>query len=101
MFVGPIKSFERQRWIKQQKIFYYSINSFKKHGQVLQNSYIKNFCKSFRKYKILTFLTVADGDIMGRIITQTRGQAFCQAFGFSLKLQKIRKQVIEKLGRVF
>ena len=57
-------------------MFYYSINSFKKHGQVLQNSYIKNLCKSFRKQKILTFLIVADGDIMGRIITQTRGQAF-------------------------
>ena len=31
---------------------------------------------SSRKRKILIFVTVADWDIMGRVITQGRGQAF-------------------------
>ena len=39
ILVGPIKQFESQRKIKQQKMldYYYSRNSFKKHGQVLRN----------------------------------------------------------------
>ena len=80
MFVRPIKQFESQRYIKQQKVFYYYLrNSFKKHDQVLRNSCIQNLCNSFIEHKILTFFTVADCDIMGRIITQTRGQAFNQS----------------------
>ena len=53
--------------------YHYLRNSFKKDGQVLRNSYIQNLCNSFRKHKVLTFFTVADCDLMGRIITQTGG----------------------------
>ena len=50
--------------------------------------------------------TVADWDIMGRVITQTRGQAFQtlgRAFSFFLKASKPRSSAVLKqmLGRLF
>ena len=59
---------------------------------------------SSRKHDILIFVTVADWDIMCRVITQARGQAFQtlgQAFGFLLRLQKLNEQMFEKRGCVF
>ena len=59
---------------------------------------------SSRKHKILIFVTVAAWDIMGRVITQARGQAFQalgQTFGFLLRLQKLNEQIFEKRGCVF
>ena len=47
---------------------------------------------------------MADLDIMCRVITQARGQAFQtlgQAFGFLLRLQKLNEQMFEKRGCVF
>ena len=78
--------------------YYYLRSSFKKHGQVLRNSYIQNLCDSLRKHKILTFFTVADCDIMGRIITQTRGQAFNQSGNlFTQHLAKFFKLSVKLL----
>ena len=72
-------------------MFSYSGNHFKKHGQLYETVTQKNFvtlnsslgfgresvslsnpCSSI-KLKILIFFTVAECDIMGRVITQTRG----------------------------
>ena len=50
----------------------------KKAWACLQNSYITIFARlnSSTKHKILLFYTVAAWDAMGRVMTQTYGQAF-------------------------
>ena len=59
-------------------MYSYLGNHFKKHGQMCETVTYKIFVTlNFSiKHKVLTFLTVAECDIMGRVITQTRGQAF-------------------------
>ena len=54
MFIGLIKWFGNQRWIKQQKMFWYSKNHFKKHGQVYEIVTYKIFVTFSRisKYKV-------------------------------------------------
>ena len=59
-------------------MFCYTRNQFKKHGEVYDIVTYKVFVtlNIFKEQKILIFLTVADCSTMGRIITQTRGEAF-------------------------
>ena len=59
-------------------MFWYSINQFKKHGQVYEIVTYKIFVtlNPSRKQKILIFFTVADCGTTGRIITQTRDKLF-------------------------
>ena len=78
--------------MKQQNMFCYSRNYFKKHGQVYKIVTCKVFVTQnfFRKYKFLLFFTVGDWGNLGHVITQTRGQAFQtlgQALDFLLRLQ--------------
>ena len=62
---------------KTTQMFCYTRSYFKKHGQVYKIVIHKIFAifSSSRQHKIL-FFTANDCDTMGRVIKQTRGQAF-------------------------
>ena len=59
-------------------MFCCSRDHFKKHGQVYETVTYKIFVtlNSSIKHKVLIFFTVAECDIVGRVTTQKRGQAF-------------------------
>ena len=78
--------------LKQQKMFCYSGNQFKRHGQVHEIVTYKIFVthNSSRKHKILIFFPVVNWGSMGRVVTQTRGQAFNHS-----------DQLFKHLGKLF